>query len=184
MNCGFVDHFWTGLQLPGPGWPVAWPFACCGEAPLSRAENRLERPQRAANNAQNIMASNLLVMASNLVASIATNSVGPSCYGISQPRVYNESSQFYRLCWATWGEILSAKQLFLFFTARRPSCSGCNLPTHSAVRGMPGPPLLKTHHFYLSATNKCVEQVLLGPRGKPPSMERSALKLNIYPKKS
>ena len=84
---------------------------------------------------------------------------------------------------ATWGEILSAKQFFLVFTARRPSCSGCNLPTHSAVRGIPGPPLLKTHHVYLSAANKCVEQVLLGPRGKPPSMERSALKLDIYPKK-
>ena len=84
---------------------------------------------------------------------------------------------------ATWGEILSAKQLFLFFTARRPSCSGCNLPTHSAVRGIPCPPLLKTRHVYLSATNKCVEQVLLGPQGKPPSMERSALKLDIYPKK-
>ena len=85
---------------------------------------------------------------------------------------------------ATWGEILSAKQFFLFFTARRPSCSGCNLPTHSAVRGIPCPPLLKTRHVYLSATNKCVEQVLLGPQGKPPSMERSALKLDIYPKKS
>ena len=87
--------------------------------------------------------------------------------------------------WGLPGVKFSAQSSFsLFFTARRPSCSGCNLPTHSAVRGIPGPPLLKTHHAYLSATNKCVEQVLLGPRGKPPSMERSALKLDIYPKKA
>ena len=43
-----------------------------------------------------------------------------------------------------------------------------------------------TPHVYLSATNKCVEQVLLGPRSKPPSMERSALHLDsdIYPSKA
>ena len=40
---------------------------------------------------------------------------------------------------ATWGEILSAKQFFLFLHIL-------------------GPPLLKTHHVYLSAANKCVDK--------------------------
>ena len=87
--------------------------------------------------------------------------------------------------WGLPGVKFSAQSSFSFFHGSKTKLLWLqSTHTLSSSRNT-GPPLLKTHHVYLSATNnKCVEQVLLGPRGKPPSMERSALKLDIYPKKS